>query len=155
MQTASSIMTTEVVTATQEMSVAEIARLLLEHKISAVPVIDGERRVVGIVSERDLLGRPRSGSLRERWLRLFTESVVTLEQIASARNLKARDVMSSPAVTVGEWTPVDVLAGLMCRRRVKRLPVVHNGKLVGMVSRSDVLGALARDSEEAAGSDCD
>ena len=102
MQTASVIMTTKVVTVTPETSVAEIASLLLEHKISAVPVIDDEQGVVGIVSEGDLLGRPPSGSPRGWWLRLFDESAACLEEIATARHLKARDVMTSPAVTVGE-----------------------------------------------------
>ena len=120
MQTASMIMTTKVVTVTPETSVAEIASLLLEHKISAVPVIDDEQGVVGIVSEGDLLGRPPSGSPRGWWLRLFDESAACLEEIATARHLKARDVMTSPAVTVGEETPIDILATLMRRRRVKR-----------------------------------
>jgi CBS domain-containing protein len=155
MQTASVIMTTEVVTATPETTVAEIAGLLLEHKISAVPVVDGEHRVIGIVSEGDLLGRPSAGSPRARWLRLFNDNAATLEEIVTARHLKARDVMTGPAVTVGEDTPITVLAGLMRRRRVKRLPVVHNGRLVGIVSRADVLDALVRYSEEAAGDRCD
>ena len=150
MQTAAAIMTTKVVTATPETSVAEIAGLLLEHKISAVPVIDGEQGVVGIVSEGDLLGRPPAGSPRGWWLRLFRENAACLEEIATARHLKARDVMTSPVVTVGEETPIDILATLMRRRRVKRLPIVRDGRLVGIVSRTDVLDALARYSEEAA-----
>jgi CBS domain-containing protein len=64
--------------------------------------------------------------------------------------LKARDVMTGPVVTVGEETPIDILATLMRRRRVKRLPIVRDGRLVGIVSRTDVLDALARPSEEAA-----
>ena len=155
MQTAATIMTTKVVTVTPETSVAEIARLLLEQKISAVPVIDDEQSVVGIVSEADLLGRPPSGSPRGWWLRLFNDSAASLEEIATARHLKARDVMASPAVTVVEQTPIDVLATLMRRRRLKRLPIVHNGKLVGIVSRTDVLDALARYSEEGASRCCD
>jgi CBS domain-containing protein len=155
MQTASVIMTTEVIAVTPETSVAEIAKMLLEHKISAVPVIDDQQRVIGMVSEGDLLGRPSAGSLRARWLRLFNDSAATLEEIVTARHLKARDVMTGPAVTVGEDTPITVLAGLMRRRRVKRLPVVHNGRLVGIVSRADVLDALARYGEDAAGDRCD
>ena len=155
MQTAAAIMTTKVVTATPETSVAEIASLLLEHKISAVPVIDGEQGVVGIVSEGDLLGRPPADSPRGWWLRLFNESAACLEEIATAHHLKARDVMTSPAVTVGEQTPIDVLATLMHRHRVKRVPIVRDGGLVGIVSRTDVLDALARYSEEAASRFCD
>jgi CBS domain-containing protein len=150
MQTASDIMITKVVTVRPEASVSEMAALLLEHKISAMPVIDAERRVVGVVSEGDLLGRPPSGSPRASWLRLFNETTVCLEEIAAARHLTARDIMIGPAVTVGDQTPVDVLATLMHRRRVKRLPIVHGGRLVGIVSRSDVLKALARRSAQLA-----
>jgi CBS domain-containing protein len=155
MKTASTIMTTKVVTVTPETSVAEIVSLLLEHKISAVPVIDDEQGVVGIVSEGDLLGRPPSGSPRGWWLRLFREGPACLEEIATARHLKARDVMTSPAVTVAEQTPIDVLATLMLRRGVKRLPIVRDGRLLGIVSRADVLDALARYGEEAASRCCD
>ena len=137
MQTAAVIMTKKVVTVTPETSVAEIANLLLEHKISAVPVIDDEQHILGIISEGDLLGRPPSGSPRGWWLRLFSENAACLEEIATARHLKARDVMASPAVTVGEETPIDILATLMRRRRVKRLPIVRDGRLVGIVSRTD------------------
>jgi CBS domain-containing protein len=122
----------------------KIAGLLLDHKISAVPVIDDEDRVVGIISEGDLLGRPPSGSPRGWWLRLFDESAVCLEEIVTARHLKARDVMTSPVVTVGEQTPIDVLATLMRRCRVKRVPVLRDRKRVGIVSRTDVLDALVQ-----------
>jgi CBS domain-containing protein len=155
MQTASTIMTTKVVAVTPETSVAEIADLLLDHKISAVPIIDDEQHVIGIVSEGDLLGRPPSGSPRGWWLRLFNESAACLEEIATARHLKARDVMTSSVVIVTEQTPIDILATLMHRRRVKRVPVVKNGRLVGIVSRSDVLDALARKDEDAVERFCD
>jgi CBS domain-containing protein len=155
MQTASTIMTTKVVTVSPETSVAEIARLLLEHQISAVPVVDGEHRVIGIVSEGDLLGRPPTGSQRGWWLRLFDEAAACLEEIATARHVKARSVMTSPAVTVEGQAPIDVLATLMRRRRVKRVPVVKDGRLIGIVSRTDVLDALARKDQEAAAGGCD
>jgi CBS domain-containing protein len=82
------------------------------------------------------------------WLKLFNQGAVSLEEIASARHLKARDIMTSPAVTVGVQTPIDVLATLMRRRRVKRVPVLERGRLVGIVSRTDVLDALVRDGEK-------
>jgi len=88
-------------------------------------VIDNDHHVVGIVSEGDLLGHPPSGSPRAWWLRLFNNDTVCLEEIATARHLKARDVMIEPVVTVVDQTPVDVLATLMRRRRVKRVPVLQ------------------------------
>ena len=139
---ATDIMTKAVVTVGLDTSVGEIAALLLDHEISAVPVIDEERRVLGIVSEGDLLGHPPSGSPRSRWLRLFDPAAVSLEDIATARHRKARDVMTHPAVTVADHTPVAVLAAMMHRRRLKRVPILQDGRLVGIVSRSDVLGAL-------------
>ena len=141
---AAEIMTKKVVTVKPDTSVGEIAGLLLDHKISALPVVDDDRHVVGIVSEGDLLGQPPSGSPRAWWLRLFNESAVCLEEIATARYLTARDVMTKPVVTVVDQTPIDVLATLMRRRRVKRVPVLQDGKLVGIVSRTDLLEALMR-----------
>lgn len=141
---AAEVMTREVVTVRPDTSVGEIAGLLLDHKISAVPVIDDNRHVVGIVTEGDLLGRPPSGSPRAWWLQLFDKGAVRLEEIATARHWKACDVMSKPVVTVVDQTPVDVLATLMRRRRLKRVPVLRDGKLVGIVSRTDLLEALMR-----------
>jgi CBS-domain-containing membrane protein len=141
---AADIMTRDVVTARPETSVPEIARMLLCRKISAVPVVDDAQRVLGIVSEGDLLGRPPAGSARGSWLRFFDEKAVLLEEIATARHLKAREVMTKPVVTVVENTPLDVLASMMRRRRLKRVPVVRDGKLIGIVSRTDILDALLR-----------
>ena len=146
---ATEIMTKRVITVRPDTSVGEIADLLLDHKVSAVPVIDDHRHVVGIVSEGDLLGHPPSGSPRAWWLRLFNDDTVCLEEIATARHLKARDVMIEPVVTVVDQTPVDVLATLMRRRRVKRVPVLQEGKLVGIVSRTDLLDALMRRADAA------
>ena len=139
---AAEIMTKEVVTVSPDTSVGEIAGLLLDHKISALPVVDDDRHIVGIVSEGDLLGQPPSGSPRAWWLRLFNEGAVCLEEIATARYLTARDVMTKPVVV--DQTPIDVLATLMRRRRVKRVPVLQDGKLVGIVSRTNLLEALMR-----------
>jgi len=137
----------EVVTVRADANVVEIASLLLDHKISAVPVIDDERHVVGIVSEGDLLAQPPSGSPRAWWLQLFDDHTVCLDEIATARHLKARDIMVKPVVTVADQTPVDVLATLMRRRRVKLVPVLQNGKLVGIVSRTNLLEALMRGAD--------
>jgi len=148
MEPVAAVMTQKVVTAPPETSVAEIARLLLQNKISAVPVVDDEHHVLGIVSEGDLLGRPPADSPRGWWLKLFNENAVSLEEIATARHLTARDIMTSPAVTVGVQTPIGVVATLMRRRRVKRVPVIEHGRLVGIVSRADLLGALVRNGGE-------
>lgn len=139
---AADMMTRSVVTVRPDTGVSTLARLLLDNKISAVPVIDDQGHLVGIVSEGDLLGRPPAGSPRGWWLRLFDDQAVCLEELATARHLTAQDVMTRPVVSVSERAPLDVVASLMHRRKLKRLPVVRNGKLVGIVSRADLLDAL-------------
>jgi CBS-domain-containing membrane protein len=138
---AADIMTRDVVTVTPETDLATVAQLLLEHDISALPVVDEQRRVVGIVSEGDLLGRPSETSTRGFWLRLF-RSEAALEELATARHLKVADVMTRRVVTVTDQTPIEVVASLMHRRKLKRVPVLHDGQLVGIISRVDVIGGL-------------
>lgn len=142
---AADIMTPNVVTLTPDTSAAAAARLLLDHAISAAPVIDEQGRLVGIISEGDLLGRPSAGSPRGRWLRFFDEEAACLEELATSRTLKVKDLMTRHVVSVADRAPIDVIASLMHRRKLKRVPVVHDGKLVGIVSRVDVLAALVGD----------
>ncbi len=146
---AAEIMTKEVLTVGPDTSVGEIASLLLDNAITGVPVVDDAGRVLGIVSESDLIGEASSNTRRAWWLRLFAERAETLEEIAAARDMKARDVMTRPAVTVGEHTPLAILAALMRRRRINRVPVLRDGRLVGIVSRADLLYAITRPLEAA------
>lgn len=129
----SDIMTARVVTVAPDTPVAEIARLLAGRGISAVPVTEGDR-VIGIVSEGDLLHRPEIGtdSLQE-----------AAGQYVRSHGLRARDVMSSPVVSVTEDTPLARVADLMSKRRIKRVPVLRRGRVVGIVSRADLVKALA------------
>ncbi len=136
------VMTSNVVTVSPDTRTTTLARLLLDNKISAVPVVDEEGRVVGIVSEGDLLGRPSSRSPRGWWLRLFNDEAVCLEELATARHLTARDVMARHVASVSDQTPIDLIATLMHRRKLKRVLVLRDGKLVGIVSRADLLDAL-------------
>ena len=144
------IMTREVVTVRPDTSVSAVAHLLHDHKISSVPVVDDHDHVVGIISEGDLLGRPPSRSPRGWWLRLFDDEAVCLEEIATARHLKAREIMTRDVVSILDQAPIDLLATMMRRHRLKRVPVVREGKLVGIVSRADVLDALVGDRDEIA-----
>jgi CBS-domain-containing membrane protein len=145
---AGDIMSTNVVAVSPDTSVAALARLLLDNKISAVPVVDDDRRVVGIVSESDLLGRPSFRSLRAWWLRLFDEEALCLEDLAAAKQLQARDVMTRSVVSVSDEMPIDLMASLLHRRKVKRVPVLRDGKLVGIVSRADLLDAFVNSGVE-------
>ncbi len=147
---ASDVMTPNVIVASPDTSVTTLARLLLDNKISAVPIVDDDGRVVGIVSESDLLGRPSSRSLRGWWLRLFDEETLCLEELATAKQLKARDVMTRQVVSVSDQMPLELIASLLHRLSLKRVPVVRDGKLVGIVSRADLLDALVRGGQQSA-----
>ena len=139
---AGDIMTTNVVTVSPDTSITALARLLLDNNISAVPVVDDDGEVVGMVSESDLLGRPSIRSLRGWWLRLFDEEALCLEELAAAKQLRAGDIMTRRVVSVSDRMPIDLIASLLHRRKVKRVPVVRDGKLVGIVSRVDLLDAF-------------
>jgi CBS domain-containing protein len=139
---ASDIMTSKVVTVRPDADLATLARLLLDNKISAAPVVDEEDHLIGIISEDDLLGLPPAQSLRAWWLRLFDDEAVCLEELANARHLRVGDVMTRHVVAVLDQAPIDLVVGLMHRRKLKRVPVIRDGKLVGIVSRGDLLDAL-------------
>jgi len=118
MVTACSIMSRKVVSTRPSCKIEEVTRVLYFHGISGLPVIDEAQRVVGMVTEADVLGRITG-----------QESV--------------EDIMSCPAFTIAEETPLEEIAALLTDKKVKRLPVVKDDKLVGIVSRADVVRALA------------
>jgi CBS domain-containing protein len=139
------VMTKPVVTVRPDASVPEIARLLLDRHISAVPVVDGDGRVLGIVSEGDLIRRPEVAGPRRRswWLALLSGGAGDAAEYVKTHGGQASDVMTRPAVTVTEDTPAGDIARLLEERRIKRVPVVRQSKLVGLVSRADLLRGLA------------
>ena len=144
---AKDVMTTEVVYADPETSVRAIAQTLLKRRISAVPVIDDGGRVIGIVSEGDLMRRPESETDRPRswWLKLLETPEDRASQYLKSHGLTARDVMTREPITVTEDTPLEEIAIVLERRAIKRVPVLRNGKLVGIVTRADLLhGLVAR-----------
>lgn len=139
------IMTRRVRTATPDMTVSEIAQLLVKHNISGLPVVDDRRRVIGIVSEGDLLRRHETGTVRRsRWLDFFLDSTARAREFAKTRGRRVADIMTRSVVSVAPDTDVADIADLLERRRVKRVPVLQRGKLVGLVSRQDVIAALAK-----------
>jgi CBS domain-containing protein len=147
------IMTTDVVAVSSDTPTPEIARRLLEHKISAAPVIDSSGMVVGMVSEGDLIGRSDADreERRDWWLSLIAEGeALHPDFLATLRRpeLTARDVMSAPVVRITENTDDVEIAQLLATHRIKRVPVVRDGHLVGIVSRADLLRALAAEQAE-------
>lgn len=139
------IMTTDVRTVGPETPVRDIAAMLLEHRISAVPVVDETGHVIGIVSEGDLMRHPEAGTVRRRswWLELFADAETLARDYVKSHGLHAADVMTRHVVSVSEDTQVADIATLLESRRIKRVPVVRDGILVGIVSRADLLRVLA------------
>ena len=142
---AADIMTTNVVTAEVDTEIRAIADLLLMHRISAVPVVDKDMKVVGLVSEGDLMRRVETGTddRHSWWLAdAFSTRDKTAEYIKS-HGRRAQDVMTRSVVTVPEDMPLYEIAGLLEKHHIKRVPVTRDGKLVGIVSRANLLHGLA------------
>jgi CBS domain-containing protein len=141
---AAEIMTSRVVTARPDDSVATIAALMGSNAISAVPIVDAAGRVLGIVSEGDLLRRGETGTERRRgrWLRAFAEPETLASEYVKAHGRRAADVMTRDVVGVQEDTPVADIVDLLERHGIKRVPVLRDGKLVGIVSRANLVRAL-------------
>lgn len=146
---AKDVMTTSVHTIAPDTPVAAVARLLLECRISGAPVVDAENRVVGVVSERDLMRRPETGTMGRRgwWLGLVASSDELAADYVKTHGTKAEDVMSRPAITVDEEMDLADVARLLERRGIKRVPVLRDGQLVGIISRANLLQGLVRRSE--------
>ena len=142
---AKDIMTTTVVTVSPDTTVSAIAKKLIESRVSAVPVVDGDGWVVGIVSEGDLMRRPETGTEPHHswWLRLIETPEEHASEYVKSHGLCADDVMTRDVITVAQDTPVGEIAQLLEERKIKRVPVVENDKLVGMVSRANLLHGLA------------
>ena len=141
---AADIMTTTVVCIKPDATVLEAARLLLGERISALPVVDATGRLQGIVSEGDLIHRAEIGSekITTRWKALFEEGATLARDYLKAHGRTVADVMSHPVVLVEEDTELSVVAARMDQFGIKRLPVVREGKVVGIVSRANLLQAL-------------
>ena len=133
------VMTRDVLTISLDAPFKHIEQLMDEHHISALPVVDGEGGVVGVVSEADLLLKTEAGAQEPgRWTH------DSRERRSKSHAQTAAGLMSSPAVTVAPTQPLAAAARLMRKHSVKRLPVVDGGRLVGIVSRADVLKSYLR-----------
>jgi CBS domain-containing protein len=139
------VMVAPVVTVEPTATVQEVATLLLEKRISAVPVLDDKGKLVGIVSEGDLLHRVEAGTERHRswWLRALIESQTLAAEYVKSHGRKVSDVMTRDVITASPETPLHEVASLMEKNAVRRLPILENGQLVGIVSRANLLQAVA------------
>lgn len=140
------IMTPRVIGIDPGAAIADAAKLMLGSRISGLPVIDGVKGVVGMVSEGDFLRRSELGTerRRSRWLELLTTSDKKADEYVRARGRKIEEVMTKNVVTIAPSATLDELVRIMTSHRVKRVPVVENGKLVGIVARADLLRALLK-----------
>lgn len=142
------IMTTDVLTIGPEAPLKDVARILVERGISGMPVCDIERHVLGVVSEADILfkerGRPSEGSALVGWM--LGGDVMPDAAKSAARTVD--EAMTAPAITVGPFRFVDEAARLMTEHGVNRLPVVRDGELVGIVTRTDLVRAFTRGDAE-------
>ncbi len=142
---ASDIMTKTVITGMPETTVKKAAELMSQHQISAIPVLDKNSRIVGIVSEGDLMRRVEGAKnpARSWWLSLFSEETTSARDFVHERGQHLKDIMTTQLTTVTPDTPVGQIARLLETKHIKRVPVVENGTLVGIVSRANLLQALA------------
>jgi CBS domain-containing protein len=147
---ASDVMTRNIVTVPRGGSIAEAIRLMLDNRVSGLPVLDDEDKVVGIVTEGDLLRRSETGTERHRprWLEFLMGPGRIAEEYVRTHGRKVEEIMTRNLVSVTADTPLDDVVQMMERRRIKRVPVLAGDLLVGMVSRADLLRALARTLDE-------
>ena len=142
---AQDIMTKNVISAAVDTTVEQITALMMKNHISAVPILDGDGTVIGLVSEGDLMRRVEGAGNDHKswWLSLFSGSDNTAQDFIAMRGRRATDIMTKKIEVVSPDTPVADIARLLEQKRIKRVPVVSKGKVVGIVSRANLMQALA------------
>lgn len=149
------IMTTPVLSVGPSTSIGDAARLMLAHHISGLPVVDANGALVGVVTEGDFLERSEIGTEKRQssWLNFFLSAGKAADNYVHSHGRRVEDVMTRDVLTTPSSAALETVVEAMGRRHIKRLPVVDGGKLVGIVSRSDLLKALASrlDAEPAGG----
>jgi CBS domain-containing protein len=142
---AADVMVSAVISVRPNARVEEVASTLLANRISAVPVIDEQGALLGIVSEGDLMRRAEAGTERRRswWLKHLTGKQVLAAEYVKSHSHQVTDVMTRSVITATPETTLGEIATLLEKNRIKRVPIVQNGKVVGIVSRANLLQALA------------
>lgn len=150
---AADIMTKTVITVQPDTGVREIASLLLKHRISAVPVVGPDRGILGVVSEGDLMRRAENDTETRHswWLEMISSPQERAGTFIKTHGRKAGDVMTHNVISVTEDTPLHEIARLLEKHHIKRVPVIRDGRLVGIVSRANLLHGLAAKRAESAG----
>jgi CBS domain-containing protein len=150
MMRARDVMVSPVITVRPSSSVKEVATTLLERRVSAVPVVDDQGKLVGIISEGDLMHRAEAGTERQRswWLLGWTGDETLAAEYVKAHARKVADVMTRNVITATPETPLHEIAALLERNSIKRVPIVKDGQLVGIVSRANLIQAVASTRKE-------
>ncbi len=145
MLTAADVMTTDVMSVTPETPVRDVAKLMYTRRISGVPVIDRDKRVIGIVSEGDLIKHVEVVGEQRRagWLAAFTSANALAHDYVKTHGHIAGELMSAPVITVAPAASLAECARTLKQHRIKRVLVVEDGRLIGLVTRGDLLKALA------------
>jgi CBS domain-containing protein len=156
---ASDVMTRNVASIGRDAPIGDAIRLMLNHRISGLPVVDGSGKVVGMLTEGDLLRRAETQTERQRprWLELLLGPGRLADEYVRTHGRKVGEIMTEDLVSVAEDTPLAEIVQLMERRRIKRLPVLRGDALVGIVTRADLMRALGQlvDKEPISASDDD
>jgi CBS-domain-containing membrane protein len=142
---AQEVMTKDVITVGPDTTVGEIAALLVRHRISAVPVVAAENRVIGIVSQTDLAHRSETDTEKRRkwWLEIFADADAKAREYVKSHGRKAKDIMTRFVISVSPRASMAEVADLLDTHRIRQVPVMEDGKLLGMISRTDLVRKLA------------
>jgi CBS domain-containing protein len=145
MLTAADVMTTEVFSVPPEAPIHDVAKLMYTKRIGGVPVIDAAKRVIGMISKGDLIRHAQVVGERRRpwWVATFTSTSALAHDYIKTHARIARDVMTQGAITVSATATLAEIAKVLEQHRIKRVPVVEDGEVIGMVTRVDLLQALA------------
>jgi CBS domain-containing protein len=146
---AKDIMTTDVITVGPEDNIEDVAQILVEHKISGVPVVDAQGNILGVITEKDLM--VRASELKVPFYLTLFDSIIFLEnpirfnnQIKKYSATQVREAMTDKVLVVEEDCPVARIVEIMQNREVNRVPVVKQGKMIGIITRNDILKALVK-----------
>lgn len=143
---AQDVMVSPVITVSEDSTIRDLAKLLLANRISAVPVLDSGGKLIGIVSEADLLHRSEAGTERSSswWLSLISGERALAAEYVQSHALKVKDVMATDIQTARPDTPLVEIADMFEEKHIKRVPIVNDaGELVGIVSRANIVQAVA------------
>ena len=136
------VMTRDLITVTPAMPIHQAARLMVEHGVSGLPVVD-DGRLVGIISEGDLILRQTRREQRPWWRSFFDDGEQLAREYQKAVGTTVGEVMTRTVVSISPVWGIETAAAIMQNKRIHRLPVVHDGRLVGIVTRADLIKALA------------